>query len=418
MPRRDPFAPVLSNRFAAFLRGEAELGTAPNAVPVAGAAAPVTLFADGRERVNLGSNNYLGLTTDPRVIAGAQAALEHYGTGSSGSRMLNGTTRLHLALEEELADFYGFEAAVVTASGFTANLALLSSTGVPGDAIVIDAHSHASLRAGAEASRATVLRWRHNDVAALRARLDQLHPEAAALVVVDGVYSMHGEVAPLVEVVAACRDAGARLVVDEAHGLGVLGELGRGAAEAAGVLADVDALTLTMSKSLGSCGGAVLTTASVAEGLRSAAVAYTFAAANVPASVGASLAALRVMRSEPELVERVRQSGGLLRRLFWEAGVNALPGDGPIIAVPIGESARTSAVFRAVFDAGVYVNAACFPVVPRGEAILRLSVMATHTEEHLERAVTAVAAAIASTARTVDLLPAARRDAVEPALSR
>lgn len=416
MPRRDAFAPALTNRLATFLRAEAARGTAPNAVPVAGASASVTQFSDGVERVNLGSNNYLGLTTHPRVIAGARAALEAYGTGASGSRMLNGTTDLHLALEAELADFYGVEAAVVTPSGFTANLAVLSAVGAPGDLMLVDGQAHASLHAGAQASRATVVRFRHNDVGDLQRRLDAADPRVGAVVVVDGVYSMHGGVADLVDVLAVCRAAGARLVVDEAHGVGVLGELGRGAAEAAGVLADVDAMTVTLSKALGSAGGAVLTSAAVAEGLRSAAVPYVFATSNVPASVGAALAAVRVLRDEPELPARVRALGDLLRRMFWAAGVNALPGAGPIVAVPVGGGSETVDTWRRVFDAGVYVNAATFPVVPRDEGILRLSVMATHTEEQLERGVAAIAAALKdhpSQERSIQLPTPRQQEAVD-----
>ena len=415
MPRRDPFAPVLNDRLAAFLRSESDDRLAPHAVPVGGAAAPVTRYSDGRERINLGSNNYLGLTTDPRVLDGARSALEQYGSGASGSRMLNGTTELHLQLEEELADFYGVEAAVVTTSGYTANLALLTAIGAHGDAIVMDAHCHASLRAGAEGSRARVVRFRHDDVADLRRRLEALDPTAGVVVVVDGVYSMHGREAPLLEVVSVCRSAGARLVVDEAHGIGVLGTHGRGAAEAAGVLGSVDAVTITMSKSLGSCGGAVLTTRAVAEGLRSAAVPYVFAASNVPASVGAALAALRVLRAEPERVARVRALGQSLRRMLWSRGVNALPGNGPIVAVPVGSSSATVAAWRRTFDAGVYANLAFFPAVAKDEGLLRLSVMATHTEEHLERGVTAVAEAVGGLSRTDGLLTLPSPRAVEAA---
>ena len=416
MSRRDAFAPALTNRLATFLRAETARGTAPNARPVAGASASVTRFSDGRDRVNLGSNNYLGLTTDPRVVAGARAALDAYGTGACGSRMLNGTTDLHLALEEELADFYGVEAAVVTPSGFTANLAVLSAVGAPGDVLMVDGQAHASLHAGAQASRATVMRFRHNDAADLRRRLERTDPGVGVAVVVDGVYSMHGGVAELVDVLAVCREAGARLVVDEAHGVGVLGALGRGAAEAAGVLAEVDAVTVTLSKALGSAGGAVLTSAALADGLRSAAVPYMFATSNVPASVGAALAAVRVLREEPELPARVRALGDLLRRMFWAAGVNALPGDGPIVAVPVGAASETALAWKRVFDAGVYVNAATFPVVPRDESILRLSVMATHTEEQLARGVAAIAAALRehpSQDRSVQL-PTQRSEAVVP----
>jgi len=367
-------------------------------VPVSGAAGPVTRYTDGVERTNLGSNNYLGLTTDPRVAEGARAALERYGTGASGSRLLNGTSQLHLALEAELADFYGVEAAVVTSSGFTANLALLSAVGGPGDAVLVDAHAHASLQAGAAASRAQVLRWRHNDVDSLRSRLERVDPAAGVVVVTDGVYSMQGETAPLADLAAVCAQAGARLVVDEAHGIGVLGATGRGAAEAAGVLAAVDAVTITMSKSLGSCGGAVLTTAALAEGLRTRAVPYVFAAANVPASVGASLAALRVLRAEPERPARVRSLGELLRRELARAGVPVLAGQGAVVAVPVGDDEQVLRAWRAVFAAGVYVNAAVHPAVPRGQGVLRLSVMSTHTEEQLERAVAVVAAALRDTA--------------------
>ena len=363
-------------------------------MPVAGAAGPVTRYADGALRTNLGSNNYLGLTTDPRVVEGARAALELYGTGASGSRVLNGTSRLHLALEEELADFYGVEAAVVTPSGFTANLALLSAVGGPGDAVLVDAHAHASIQAGATASRAQVLRWRHNDLDSLRSRLERVDARAGVVVVADGVYSMQGETAPLAGLVAVCAQAGARLVVDEAHGIGVLGATGRGAAEAAGVLADVDAVTITMSKSLGSCGGAVLTSAALAEGLRTRAVPYVFAAANVPASVGASLAALRVLRAEPERVERVRALSALLRRELARCGVPVLPGQGAVVAVPVGDDEQVLHAWRAVFAAGVYVNAAIHPAVPRDQGVLRLSVMATHTEDQLERAVAVVAEAL------------------------
>lgn len=416
MPRRDAFAPVLTNRLAAFLRTEAKVGRSPQAVPVAGSTAAVTRYSDGRERINLGSNNYLGLTTHPRVIAGARAALDAYGTGACGSRMLNGTTDLHLALEEELADFYEVEAAVVTPSGFTANLAVLSAAGSPGDLLLVDGQAHASLHAGAQASRATVVRFRHNDVADLRRRLEAADPGVGVVVVVDGVYSMHGGVADLVDLLAVCREAGARLVVDEAHGVGVLGGLGRGAAEAAGVLADVDAVTVTLSKALGSAGGAVLTSAAVADGLRSAAVPYVFATSNVPASVGAALAAVRVLREEPELPARVRSLGDSLRRGLWAAGVDALPGAGPIVSVPVGGASETVAAWRRVFDAGVYVNAATYPVVPRDEGILRLSVMATHTEEQLERGVAAIATAVAGSearGRRIELPAPRQQEAVQ-----
>ena len=286
--RRDPFAPLLENPLAELLRRHARAGAATHAVPTAGAPQPVTLYDDGRHRINLGSNNYLGLANDPRVIEAATAALRQFGTSTSGSRVLNGTTRLHLELEEELADHYGTEAAVLTSSGINANLALLSTLGSPGDVLLVDAHAHASVHAGAAASRGTLARFRHNDLESLRERLDELDPRAGVAIVVDGVYSMSGEIAPLSEIAQLCDGLGARLVVDEAHGLGVLGAAGRGAVEHAGVLDRVDAVTVAFSKSLASVGGAVMTTRAAAEGIRASALPYVFSAGNDPASVGAA----------------------------------------------------------------------------------------------------------------------------------
>jgi 8-amino-7-oxononanoate synthase len=397
--RRDPFAPLVDNSLAAMFRQHAEGGLATHAVPTAGAPHPVTRYDDGRHRINLGSNNYLGLAGDPRVVEAATAALRRYGTSTSGSRVLNGTTRLHLELEEELADHYGTEAAVLTSSGINANLALLSTLGHPGDVLLVDAHAHASVHAGAAASRGTVSRFRHNSVASLTQRLELLDPRAGAVVVVDGVYSMTGETAPLAEIAAVCDRFGARLVVDEAHGLGVLGAAGRGAVEETGVLSRVDAVTVAFSKALASVGGAVMTTRAAADGIRASAVPYVFSAANEPAGVGAALAALRILRSEPERMARTRENGALLRRALAEAGAAPAPGRGAVLAVPTGDELTTDA-WKAAFNAGVYVNAVAYPAVARGQAVLRLSVMATHTEHQLRTAAAVIGEAI-DTARSV-----------------
>ena len=391
--RRDPFAPLVENSLAAMFRRHAEDGLATHAVPTGGAPQPVTRYGDGRHRINLGSNNYLGLAGDPRVVEAAAAALRQYGTSTSGSRVLNGTTRLHLQLEEELADHYGTEAAVLTSSGINANLALLSTLGHPGDVLLVDAHAHASVHAGAAASRGTVSRFRHNSVESLAQRLERLDPRAGAVVVVDGVYSMTGATAPLAEIAALCDRFSARLVVDEAHGLGVLGAGGRGAVEETGVLDRVDAVTVAFSKSLASVGGAVMTTRAAADGIRASALPYVFSAANEPAGVGAALAALRILRSEPERMQRTRDNGALLRRALAEAGATPAPGRGAVLAVPTGDELTTDA-WKAAFDAGVYVNAVAYPAVPRGQAVLRLSVMATHTEQQLTTAAAVIGEAI------------------------
>ena len=392
--RRDPFAPLLRNPLAALLRAHDDAGRATHAVPTGGAPLPVTTYSDGRARTNLGTGNYLGLAGDPRVVEAAAAALRRYGTSASGSRVLNGTTGLHLQLEEELADHYGTEAAVLTSSGVNANVALLSSVCGPDDVLLVDAHVHASLHAAAAASPGTVLRWRHNDLDALTARLDELDGDAGAVIVVDGVYSMTGEPAPLAELVALRERYSVRLVVDEAHGLGVLGAGGRGAAEAAGVLDGVDAVTVALSKSLASVGGAVMTSRAAADGIRAGAMPYVFSAANDPASVAAALTALRILRAEPERVTRLQRNGALLRAALAEAGARPVPGSGAVIAVPTGAEEVTAEAWRRAFDDGVYTNAVAYPAVPRGRGVLRLTVMATHTDEQLREAAQVVAAAV------------------------
>jgi 7-keto-8-aminopelargonate synthetase-like enzyme len=397
--RRDPFAPLLENPLAALFRQHTRDGAATHAVPTQGAPLPVTRYADGRERINLGTGNYLGLAGDPRVIEAATAALAQYGTSTAGSRVLNGTTGLHLALEEELADHYGTEAAVLTSSGVNANVALLSTICGPGDVLLVDGHVHASLHAAAAASRGTAVRFRHNDLDSLAERLETIDPRAGAVVVVDGVYSMTGEIAPLADITDLCARYGARLVVDEAHGLGVLGKGGRGAAEQVGVLSRVDAVTVALSKALASVGGAIMTSRAAAEGIRASAMPYVFSAGNDPASVAAALAALRILRSEPERVTRLQDNCELLRRVLAENGAAPITGEGAVIAVPTGQDEVTGAAWRLAFEAGVYTNAVAYPAVPRGRGVLRLTLMATHTEEQLRRAGEIIAAAV-ETART------------------
>jgi len=360
--RRDPFAPLLENPLAAMLR-------------------------------------------DPDGPGAAAQALQRYGTSTAGSRVLNGTTGLHLALEEELADYYGTEAAVLTSSGVNANVGLLSTVCGPGDVLLVDSHVHASLHAAAGASRGTAIRFRHNDLGNLRQRLQRVDPRAGVVVVVDGVYSMTGELAPLAELTDICADTGARLIVDEAHGLGVLGKTGRGAAEHSGMLERVDAVTVALSKSLASVGGAIMTSRAAAEGIRASAMPYVFSAANDPASVAAALAALRILRSEPERVTRLQDNCVLLRQVLTESGVAPIPGDGAVLAVPTGADQVTGPAWRLAFEAGVYTNAVTYPAVPRGHGVLRLTLMATHTADQLRRAGEIIARAVETAHRAAADLP-------------
>src|SRR4051812_44860038 len=381
--RRDPFAPLLTSDRAEMMRRHVREGSASHSVPTGGAPQPVTVFDDGRPRINLGTNNYLGLAGDPQVVEAAVSALRQYGTSAAGSRILNGTTRLHLTLERELAEHYGTEDAVITSAGVNANVALLSTSCGPGDALLVDAHAHASLHAAAAASRGTVLRFTHNSIASLERRLAKLDPEAGAVVGVDGVSSMSGESAPLAAIAGLCHRFSARLVVDEAHGLGVLGERGRGAAEVAGVLDRVDAVTIAFSKSLASVGGAVLTSRAVADGIRASAMPYVFSAAGDPAAVAAALASLRVLRREPERMQRLRHNGELLRRVLTECGAAPVPGTGAVIAVPTGDDEATRAAWAAAHEAGGYTNPVAFPGVPRGRGGLRRAGRAAHTGPQL-----------------------------------
>lgn len=257
--------------------------------------------SDGGTGVNLGSSNYLGLTTHPAVIEGARHALETYGTGASGSRLLNGTFDLHLTLEHELAEYLGKPARMVFATGMSANLGALAGVVGPGDRMLLDRESHASLIDGAKLSGAAYTLFRHNDPASLERRLAALPAEAPTLVAIESVYSLEGAVAPVAEMTRIAHRYGAAILVDEAHALGVVGPDGRGAAAEQGCLDAVDLITLPFSKTLASCGGALLGPPDVIEQVRVNARAYIFTASNVPASLGAVLAALRVLRAESEL---------------------------------------------------------------------------------------------------------------------
>jgi 8-amino-7-oxononanoate synthase len=353
---------------------------------------------EGRERITLGSNNYLGLTGDERVKATAREALERYGTGLTGSRFMNGTTPLHLELERELADWMGTEDALVYTTGYLANTGAIGTLLDPGDTVICDTGDHASILDAVSLSRARVRPFRHNRLDKLESMLRRAESDGGGvLVVVDGIFSMEGDLAPVPVVAELCRRYGARLMVDEAHGVGVLGARGAGACELFGSEDEVDLRMGTFSKSLASCGGFIAGPADVIDFLRVQSRSFMFTAAAVPAAVGAALGALRIVRSDegPEMMAKVLGNARYLHDGLADLGYDVkeacrLP-DGTevitqIVPVLVGDDWKAVLLWKALYDAGVYVNVAIYPAVPRGGALLRTSVMATHEREHLDRA--------------------------------
>src|SRR6187399_1423303 len=361
---------------------------------------------EGRETIMLGSNNYLGLTGDERVKDAAREALETYGTGVTGSRLLNGTTPMHVELERELADWMGTEDVIVFTTGYQSNLGAISAILEPGDTVICDSGDHASILDGCKLSGARLRPFRHNRMEKLETMLERAVADGSGtLVVVDGVFSMEGDVCDLPPIVELCRRFGARLMVDEAHGVGVLGRRGAGASELFGLEDEVDLRMGTFSKSLASCGGFIAGPEEVIEYLRISSRSFIFSASAVPAAVGAALAALRVIRSEgPALFERLLENAEYLREGLRRLGLKVVePGtlpDGtvattPVVPVMVGDDWQAVLLWKALFDAGVYTNVAIHPAVPPGGALLRTSLMATHEREHLDGALGTIARTIA-----------------------
>jgi 8-amino-7-oxononanoate synthase len=393
----DVFEKVRGHERAEQLRAAREADVLPYFRRLESPSAPIVEM-EGAERIMLGSNNYLGLTGDARVIAGARDALDRYGTGLTGSRLLNGTIELHLELERELAEWMGTEEAIVFTTGHQANVGTLGTILSPGDTVIADSGDHASILDGCLLSRAKLRPFRHGRVDKLEKMLERAADDGGGvLVVVDGVFSMEGDVADLPRIVELCKAYGARLMVDEAHAAGVLGARGAGSSEHFGVESDVDLRMGTFSKSLASCGGFIAGSHEVVDFLRISSRAFLFTAAAVPAAVGAALAALRVIRSDegPALFARVLDNAAYLRdglrNLGFEVHDVGPPVTTPIVPVVVGDDWKAVLLWRALYDAGVYVNVALHPAVPPAGALLRTSVMATHDRATLDRALAAFA---------------------------
>jgi 8-amino-7-oxononanoate synthase len=388
----DVFAKVRGHERAEQLRAARETDLLPYFRTVESSAAPV-MEMEGAERIMLGSNNYLGLTGDPRVIAGARDALERFGTGLTGSRLLNGTTELHLELEREIAEWMGTEEALVFTTGHQANVGTLGTILSPGDTVIADSADHASILDGCILSRAKLRPFRHGRLDKLEKMLERAVDDGGGvLVVVDGVFSMEGDVADLPRIVELCQAHGARLMVDEAHAAGVLGARGAGTSEHFGLEADVDLRMGTFSKSLASCGGFIAGSHEVIDFLRISSRAFLFTASAVPAAIGAALAALRIVRSDegPQLFAQVLDNARYLRDGLRDLGFEVHdvgpPVTTPVIPVVVGDDWKAVLLWRALYDAGVYVNVALHPAVPPAGALLRTSVMATHDRSTLDRA--------------------------------
>jgi 8-amino-7-oxononanoate synthase len=337
----------------------------------------------GHRLIMCGSNNYLGLTTHPSVKAAAQDAIDRYGTSCTGSRFLNGTLEMHEQLEDELADWVGKEAALVFSTGMQVNLGTISALVGRREYVVLDKDDHASIVDGAMLSWGEIERYRHNDMEDLERALAKLPTDAGVLVVVDGLFSMEGDLAPLPEMVSLCKQYGARLMVDDAHAVGVMGG-GRGTAAHFGVTDEVDLIMATFSKSFASLGGFIAGDDDVIHYVKHHARSLIFSASMPPSNTAAVLAALQVMRDEPKRIDRVNQIGERMRAGFQALGFDTGNSVTPVIPIIIGDEMKTVFTWKALFDAGVFVNPVLSPAVPSGRELLRTSYMATHTDEQLD----------------------------------
>jgi len=358
-------------------------GLYPYFIPLANNEGTEALIGD-HHLIMIGSNNYLGLTVHPEVRQAAIEAVKHYGTSCTGSRFLNGTLELHLELEQRLAEWVGKERALVFSTGYQVNVGTISALVGRGDFVVTDKEDHASIIDGCRLSFGTMKRFPHNDLEALDRVLASLPEEAGRLVVVDGVFSMGGDIAPLPEMVEICHRHQARLMVDDAHSIGVLGG-GRGTAAELGVTEGVDLIMGTFSKSFASLGGFIAGDADVIDFVQHHARSLIFSASIPPANAAAAMAALDIMQREPERIKRLNDIGAFMRERYRALGFNIGHTQTPIIPIIIGDDETTLRFWKALFDAGVYTNPVLSPAVPSGLQLLRTSYMATHTDEQLER---------------------------------
>jgi len=342
---------------------------------------------EGRRTIMLGSNNYMGLTCDPRVINAAVEAVRKFGSGCSGSRFLNGTLVLHNQLEEELAAFLNKESALTFSTGFQTNLGIISAITGPRDIIFSDRGNHASIVDGCRLSFAKTIKYAHNDLDELRDKLKRAPEDVGKLIVTDGVFSMEGDIARLPEIVGIAREYGARVMVDDAHGLGMIGDCGRGTANYYGLEDEVDIVMGTFSKSLASLGGYVAAKEYITHYIKHNSRPFIFSASIPPACCGAALEALHIMQAEPERPLKLKENGNYLRSKFREAGITIGDSETAIVPVMTYGVERTFKIHHMLLMEGVYCNPVVAPAVVDGECLLRTSCTATHTKEQLDEAV-------------------------------
>lgn len=348
------------------------------------------VMMNGMKTVMIGSNNYLGLTSHPDVINAGVEALKKYGSGCSGSRFLNGTLDEHIKLEEELAEFLHKEAVVTFSTGFQSNLGIISALCGRNDVIVGDKENHASIYDACRLSYAKLLRYEHSDMDDLERQLKSIPEDKGILIVTDGLFSMGGDIANLPEIVRLAKKYGARIMVDDAHGLGVLGEHGRGTAEYFGLEDEVDIYMGTFSKSLASLGGYMAGKKEVVDFVRHTSRPFIFSASITPASVACARASLKILRENPDRVAKLREVSDYMRKGLKENGIAIIEATTPIIPIYTYTNERTFMACRMLQDRGVYVNPVVSPAVPVGQCLLRTSYTATHTKEQLDRAIEAI----------------------------
>lgn len=376
----DKFGKIAANRDQL-----SAVGRDPTSIVIDRIISPTEAIIDGKPTILVGTNNYLGLTFDPECVAAGQLALAESGTGTTGSRMANGSYAPHLALERELADFYEVGHAMVFSTGYSANLGTMAALVNTGDVVVLDADAHASLYDGCRMSGGSVYRFRHNDMTSLANRLRRLEDKASrTLIVVEGLYSVLGDRAPLREIVALKREYGAHLLVDEAHSLGIYGAHGRGVCEELGVMDDVDFIVGTFSKSLGATGGFCASKHEVLSLFRYASRPYIFTASGNPSVIATTRAALRQLQARPELRQKLQENARHLYQGLEEMGLTLGADVSPVIAVRFEQSEDAARTWERLLDAGIYTNLFVPPATPDGTSLLRCSVSAAHTSEQID----------------------------------